>query len=107
LTGVVVSLAEVEAVSTTVMVADAVGGNPGQTIGGGNADFAWPNVPTSPTVTTTTPRRLTGGATNLVERHLDTIVVLYADGHAKAQKIEFLARRNAQGVMSAFSRQDD
>ncbi len=108
LTGTVVPLAAVEAVSTTVMVADAVGGNPGQTIGGGNADFAWPNVPGNPTIhPTANPKRLTGGATNLVERHLDTIAVIYADGHAKAMKIETLARRNAQGVMSAFSRQDD
>lgn len=108
LTGTVVALADIKAVSTTLMVADAVGGNPGQTIGGGNADFAWPDVANSPTVNATSnPKRLTGGATNLVERHIDTIAVIYADGHVKAEKITALARRNAQDVMSAFTRQDD
>ena len=67
------------------MVADAVRGNPGQAIGGGNADFAFPDVAGSPTVNASaTPKRLTGGATNLVERHLDTIALLHVDGHAKA-----------------------
>lgn len=43
----------------------------------------------------------------LVERHLDTINVLYADGHVKAVKLDALVRANGSGVMSAFSVEDD
>ena len=44
---------------------------------------------------------------NDVERHLETIDVLYLDGHVKATKTEALERKNAAGVISALTLQDD
>jgi prepilin-type N-terminal cleavage/methylation domain-containing protein/prepilin-type processing-associated H-X9-DG protein len=40
-------------------------------------------------------------------RHLDTINVLYLDGHVKAVREDILTRRNANGVISAATIQDD
>lgn len=44
---------------------------------------------------------------NAVDRHLETINVLYLDGHVKSIKIEALQRKNAAGVISAVTLQDD
>ena len=44
---------------------------------------------------------------NAVDRHLDTVNVLYLDGHVKAIKIDALQRKNAAGVISAVTLQDD
>ena len=44
---------------------------------------------------------------NDVARHLETINVLYLDGHVKAIKKEALERKNAAGVISALTLQDD
>ena len=44
---------------------------------------------------------------NDVARHLETINVLYLDGHVKAIKKEALERKNAAGVISAVTLQDD
>ena len=45
--------------------------------------------------------------TNLRDRHLETINVLWLDGHVKAVKLESLNRKNAAGVISAVTVQDD
>ena len=45
--------------------------------------------------------------TNLIDRHLETINVLWLDGHVKAVKLETLNRKNAAGVISAVTVQDD
>ena len=45
--------------------------------------------------------------TNLVDRHLETINVLWLDGHVKAVKLQTLNRKNADGVISAVTIQDD
>ena len=44
---------------------------------------------------------------NVVDRHLETVNALYLDGHVKAIKIETLQRKNASGVISAVTLQDD
>lgn len=44
---------------------------------------------------------------NPVDRHLETINVLWLDGHVKAVKLEVLNRKNADGVVSAVTLQDD
>ena len=44
---------------------------------------------------------------NDAERHLETINVLYLDGHVKAIKRAALTRKNAAGTMSALTLQDD
>jgi prepilin-type processing-associated H-X9-DG protein len=42
-----------------------------------------------------------------VERHLETINVLYCDGHVKSRKLADLVRPNSAGILSAFTREDD
>ena len=44
---------------------------------------------------------------NLRERHLETINVLWLDGHVKAVKLETLNRKNAAGVVTSATVQDD
>ena len=44
---------------------------------------------------------------NLRDRHLETINVLWLDGHVKAVKLESLNRKNSSGVISAVTVQDD
>ena len=45
--------------------------------------------------------------TSVFARHLDTINVLYCDGHVKAQKLVNLCAMNSSGVYSNFTIQDD
>jgi prepilin-type processing-associated H-X9-DG protein len=42
-----------------------------------------------------------------IARHLDTINVLWADGHVKAMKIDALFKPNAAGVISALTSEED
>lgn len=60
---------------------------------------------------TTTPRMLEGEYTSgICERHLDTITVLYCDGHVKAARLDGLARTvtvAGKTFMPAFTLQDD
>ncbi len=44
---------------------------------------------------------------NDVERHLETVNMLYLDGHVKAIKADALQHKNAAGVISAVTLQDD
>lgn len=44
---------------------------------------------------------------NAVDRHLETINVLYLDGHVKSIKTAALQRKNAAGVIAAVTLQDD
>ena len=51
---------------------------------------------------------VTGGDfTNLSNRHLETVNVLFLDGHVKAMKLSVLNRRNASDVISSATLQDD
>ena len=56
---------------------------------------------------TLTPRQITGG---LVERHLDTMNILWADGHVKAVRFDALLSKPSNlvaGGLAPFSVQAD
>jgi prepilin-type N-terminal cleavage/methylation domain-containing protein/prepilin-type processing-associated H-X9-DG protein len=47
---------------------------------------------------------------NVVERHSDTVTVIYCDGHAKASKLDQLTQRkmvSGRPIMTAFTIEDD
>jgi prepilin-type N-terminal cleavage/methylation domain-containing protein len=92
-----VTLASLQAPATTMWAAD----------GNGAFEFTWIGAAppfANPTISNTTPRTLG----NIVERHLDTTVVLYTDGHVKSLKLDALARTNGpNNVISALTVQDD
>ncbi len=48
-----------------------------------------------------------GDFTNFSNRHLQTVNVLFLDGHVKALKSETLKRKNAAGIVSMATIQDD
>ena len=95
---------------TTVLVADGADA-------GGNADFYCFNETTPyPLVAGATPKTMRsnwggGGDNAIVERHLDTTNVLFADGHVKAMKLDELLRVSTNpsfpGVQRYFSVEDD
>lgn len=59
-----------------------------------------------PTVSATDPRYLLPLGVNAVERHLETINVLWCDGHVKAVKLDKLLEKN-NGIMSLWTIEDD
>ncbi len=96
------SLAQFELPAETVWFAETVGGGPY------DFDFRWPDTASNPVVTSTSPRKLAlGPAEYLIERHQGKTNVLWCDGHVKATGLDFLARKNKQDVMYAFTIQDD
>lgn len=48
-----------------------------------------------------------GGLGQVQARHLETLNTLFLDGHVKAMRLDALNRRNAQGVISSATLQDD
>ncbi|RYX84598.1 DUF1559 domain-containing protein [bacterium] len=64
-------------------------------IGSGNASVS-PGV-------TGNPQRFA----QAISRHLDTVNVLWVDGHVKAMRMDALAKTNAAGVVSALSCEED
>ncbi len=68
-------------------------------------EFAWENKDDQPDVATD-PSGLRY-LDYLVERHLNTIPLLYCDGHVKSVKLDTLIRKNAAGVYPVFTIQDD
>ncbi|MBC8136209.1 MAG: DUF1559 domain-containing protein [Fibrella sp.] len=44
---------------------------------------------------------------NIAERHQGTTNILWCDGHAKAQKLEYLTKTNSQNVRYFFTIEDD
>jgi prepilin-type N-terminal cleavage/methylation domain-containing protein/prepilin-type processing-associated H-X9-DG protein len=92
--GEFISMAAVEAPSTTVWVAD----------GSGLFEFKWAG-PTNPAIVASSPRRLD----RIEERHLETTSILYVDGHVKSLKLDALtSKTNATtGAYSAFTIADD
>jgi prepilin-type N-terminal cleavage/methylation domain-containing protein/prepilin-type processing-associated H-X9-DG protein len=91
------SLASIDAPATTVMVGDFDNG-------GGNVDIHWENVGLNPTPdVAASPPRLA----DIRARHLDTAVMLFADGHVKSMRVGALNQRNANNVLTMFTRQDD
>lgn len=105
--------------STTAYVMDNGDANPG--ISASTVDkpragdqIWWDNIANNPTIDSVgSYTRLlgeqlgNGGSTEVCARHLETLNVLYCDGHVKAVKIENLAAKNAANVLTAFTIEDD
>ena len=88
-----INLARAEVPATTAWVFDGNG---------------YTNTQVTPNVAATTATPAPGGTlTNPVNRHLETINVLYLDGHVKAIRREVLERKNADNVITAVTLQDD
>ena len=86
------AIASWESPSTTVYVVDGVG----------RFEIAWNTG--NPPISTTDPRTISvGGFPTVFERHLGTSVVLFCDGHAKAQKLEKLTVVGDQGRYAPFT----
>ena len=102
------NLAAFESLTTTVWVGDSTNGR---------NDFYCANVAENPVINgNASPRILTNagnptGNTGLSERHLDTTVLLFCDGHVKSQKLNSLVRQsttgNTNGMLATFTVQDD
>lgn len=89
-------LPAIQSPSTTIMTTD----------GDGNFETEWENAGANPTLTNTNPRTLN----HIIERHLETVVVLYADSHVKSVKLASLSAPKAVGsdqVLTAFTIGDD
>jgi prepilin-type N-terminal cleavage/methylation domain-containing protein/prepilin-type processing-associated H-X9-DG protein len=94
------AIATIDAPATTLMAGDFQNG-------GSNVDIAWENIASTNAATfvdaSASPQRLG----DIRARHLDTTVMLFADGHVKSMRVGALNQRNANGVMPMFTRQDD
>ncbi|HEX9995849.1 MAG TPA: DUF1559 domain-containing protein [Abditibacterium sp.] len=92
-----VSLAAVGNATTTAWVMD--GADPAE-----NDDVAF----SADVNSNSTPTDLTDDVfVNMSDRHLETVNVLFLDGHVKAVKIDVLKRKNSAGVVSMATIQDD
>ncbi len=86
------SVATWESPSTTVYVVDGVG----------RYEIAWDTG--NPPISAPNPRYISvGGFPTVFERHLETSVTLFCDGHAKAQKLEKLTVIGNQGRYAPFT----
>ena len=97
-----VSLAQIVVPATTVWVADTDANNLYHTY-----RFSWPNKAANPTIAAGSPPRFPTNLAAISARHLDTTNVLYCDGHVKSLRLDALAKTNSNGVMPAFTTQDD
>ena len=70
-----------------------------------NRNFAvsWPNVAGNPTISSTSPRMME----HMIERHLETLNVLFYDGHVKALKLDYLTKVGDGGVLTHFTAKAD
>ena len=103
-----INIAAMDSAATTVWVGDSTNGN---------NDFYCKDVAQNPVINgNVTPRILTNagsatGTTGLSERHLDTTVLLFCDGHVKSQKLNSLLRQSTtsttNNMLAAFTVQDD
>ena len=91
--------AAIEDASGTVWIADTIDASDE------NFSFAWATVSANPPVVKDANDR--NRLERLIERHLETINVLYCDGHSKAVKLNDLAKKNADDTMTAFTIQAD
>ena len=91
--GISVSLSQLGSAATTYWVGDST-----------NFEVAWADIGTQPAIGGTAGNRTLG---NLRERHLETINVLYADGHVKAVKLNALVATGLNGVYKVFSIEED
>ncbi|MBC8138840.1 MAG: hypothetical protein H8F28_23420, partial [Fibrella sp.] len=70
-----------------------------------NYEIEWPNSASNPAITKG-PEGIRV-MRNVGERHHGTTNVLWCDGHAKAHKLDYLAKTNSRNVRYMFSIQDD
>jgi len=110
-----VRVSQIAASSTTIWATDT--NNSSDLSSGGSSNgsygFLWPNAAANPTIETF------NGVRQLVamrERHLETVNVLFCDGHVKALKLDALAKTKTlvdplngqtKNVMTAFTIEDD
>ena len=100
------NLAAFEAPATTAWVVDGTNGY---------NDYFCQNVAQNPVLNTSrNPRILSNGGdpnSGIVERHLETAVILYCDGHVKSQRLDKLTRLSTtgttNGMLATFTVQDD
>jgi prepilin-type N-terminal cleavage/methylation domain-containing protein/prepilin-type processing-associated H-X9-DG protein len=80
---------------------------------GNSFEIAWENSASNPGVSATSPRRLTTGNGEIIERHLDAFNVLYVDGHVKSSNLAAVrtprpdASFGSQAVWPIFTIQAD
>lgn len=106
-----VSLSDIAAPAQTIWVTD--NNNAITAINtGGSQGFFWMTAAANPPINNSSPRQLQ----NIVERHLDTVGTVYCDGHAKAIKLDELARTKSvtdpvdgatKNVMTVFTIEND
>jgi prepilin-type processing-associated H-X9-DG protein len=65
-------------------------------------EIQWEN--TTPTIAGAAGQR---NLAQVFERHLDTVVVAFVDGHVKSMKLEALAKPNAAGLLPMFTIEED
>ena len=96
------SLAQIQAPTTTVWVTETKPRYVGEVY---TWQIYWPDSGSAPTVF----RDATGfeRLNKIIARHLDTVNVLWCDGHVKSVRMDALARLNAAGRMALFTAQDD
>jgi prepilin-type N-terminal cleavage/methylation domain-containing protein/prepilin-type processing-associated H-X9-DG protein len=106
-----VTLPQIEVPAATVWVTD--NNNAVSVVNtGGSQGFFWTDATANPPITTTSPRQLQ----NIVERHLDTVGVVFCDGHVKSLKLDDMARKKTvtdpvdgttKSVMPIFTIEND
>jgi prepilin-type N-terminal cleavage/methylation domain-containing protein/prepilin-type processing-associated H-X9-DG protein len=95
-------LSQIEDAAGTVWVGD------NRPSGGNDAFWLWTSGATAPSTAVSGGLTIIqGGGGGWSARHLETVNVLYADGHVKAQKPGALTKLNGAGVASAFTVQND
>ncbi len=72
-----------------------------------SSSFGWTNLASQPVGITGNPERLNGVGADLIARHLETVNLLYCDGHVKGRKMAQLCERGADGQYRQFTLEDD
>lgn len=94
------TMANIVSPATTAWVMDSASDNGFGWI----MDIGYNNTSTAPAVSGD-PQR--AGGTQAIGRHLNTIAVLFADGHVKSLKMDALMKTNSSGVVSMLSSEED
>lgn len=96
------TLASLQSPTTTILLADRF--QPGVA----SYYFQFGGLLGQPSIGNGPPRRVTDPNGNVIaERHLDTVNVLYCDGHVKAVKVNAMMERNAANIYKHFTFMDD
>ena len=97
-----------EANTSLAAIGDAAGCvwvGDGQSEGYSDFEFGWEDKNDQPVIDVNSANFRV--LETLVERHLNTTVVLFCDGHVKSMRLDALARKNAAGAYPAFTIGDD